>query len=171
MKNKVLVITIVFFSLLNLKVNAQIKIGGSLGYATEIKNIGLTLHGNYAINDQWEAAPSFSYYFKKDYTSYWSIDLAGHYVFNTMDKYSFYGLGGFEILGVKVKIPASSETLYGVTVSTPEYTGTDSQFGIVLGGGARMSINDKLSGFAELKLGILDDTYIGLNFGILYSLN
>jgi hypothetical protein len=162
MKNKFLALVVVLVSFIGLNANAQFKVGGGLAYATDINGLGFSLNGTYAFTDQIEAAPSFTYYFKKDYVSWWSIDLAGHYNFISDDSKALYGLAGLEILGVKVEIPSFGG--YGGG------SASDSKIGLVLGGGGRMSLTDKLAGFGELKLGIVDGSYIGFNFGVLYSL-
>jgi hypothetical protein len=157
MKKKILTIAVILVSFAGMNAKAQLKLGGSLAYATDYERFGIAIHGLYQFNDQWEAAPSFTYYFKKDYTSLWSLDLAGHYVFKSDDKKAFYALGGLEILGAKY--------------SYSGYSDSSTDIGIVIGAGARINFDEKLSGFGDLKIGIQDNTYLGLNFGVLYSLD
>lgn len=166
MKNKLFLIAVVLLSLVGYSANAQIKVGGSLAYATEINGPGITVNGLYQINDQWEVAPSFTYFFKKDYVSWWSIDANAHYVFKNDDKIALYGLAGLELLGVKVDVPSYS--FGGYTVGGG--SASDSKFGLNIGAGGRLGFTDKICGFGEVKYSIVDNGYLCFNVGVLFSL-
>lgn len=167
MKSKLLLLVIVLISFAGLKSQAQFKLGGGLAYATELNGIGLSANGVYSFTDKWEGAATFTYYFKKDYVSWWSLDATAHYVFVSSDKSAFYALGGLEILGTKVDIP---EIDLGGWGSYGGGSASSTDFGIVLGAGGRLNFSDKMAGFGELKLGIQSSTYIGFNAGLLFSL-
>jgi hypothetical protein len=167
MKSKLLLLVIVLISFAGLKSQAQFKLGAGLAYATELNGIGISANGVYGFTDKWEGAATFTYYFKKDFVSWWSFDAAAHYVFVSNDKSSVYALGGLELLGTKVEIPGYDLGWLG---STGGGTVSDTNFGIVLGAGGRLNFSDKMAGFGELKLGIQSSTYIGLNAGLLFSL-
>jgi opacity protein-like surface antigen len=160
MKNKILAIIVVLVSIAGLNASAQFKLGGSLAYATDINGLGLTVNGTYKFNDQWEAAPSFTYFFKKDFITWWSLDANAHYIFNSDSKYAFYGLGGIEILGTSVDF----SSLYGGGSTST------TNFGLNVGGGARINFSDKLDGFGELKFVLSNGSYACFNFGVLYAL-
>ncbi len=164
MKSKLFFLAIALISLAGLKSNAQLKLGAGLAYATELNGIGISANGVYGFNEKWEGAATFTYYFKKDYVSWWSLDATAHYVFMSNDKSAVYALGGLEILGTKVDMPDYGG-LFGFDDS---YSYTD--FGLVLGAGGRLNFSDKMAGFGELKIGIQSSTYIGLNAGLLFSL-
>lgn len=162
MKSKLFFLAVVLFSFAGLKSQAQFKLGGGLAYATELNGIGISANGVYGFTDKWEGAATFTYYFKKDLLTWWSLDAAAHYVFMSDDKSALYALGGLEILGAKFDNPFS-EYLGGGSTS-------DTNFGIILGAGGRLNFTDKLAGFGELKIGIQNSTYVGLNAGVLFSL-
>lgn len=157
MKSKLFVVIVLLIAMTGLKSNAQFKLGGGLAFASQSIGLGISANGTYAFNDKWEAAPSFTFYFGEEYTSFWSLDLVGHYVFSSDSKKAFYALGGLEVLGVSLDYGGGSAS--------------NSDFGVVIGAGGRLNLNDKLEGFGDVKLGIVSGTYIGFNVGILYSLN
>ncbi len=156
MKSKLFFLAVVLFSFAGLKSQAQFKLGGGLAFGSNHLNLGISANGLYSFNEKWEAAPSFTYYFAEEYTSGWSLDLAGHYVFSADDQKAFYALGGLEVLGY--------------SVDAGGWSSSGSDFGVILGAGGRLELNDKLTGFGEAKLGIVNDTYIGFNVGVLFSL-
>ena len=78
--------------------------GGGLSYASELNNAGLFAKGIYLINDSWEGSGAFTYYFKKDYTTWSALDFNGHYVFSSNESTSFYALGGLNVTFYKIKI-------------------------------------------------------------------
>jgi opacity protein-like surface antigen len=76
-----------------------------------------------------------------------SIDINGHYVFNSLDRFEFYGLAGlnFLLLGRK----SSYES---VDLPEPQvFKEHDNAFGLNLGAGSYMKITDTFDCFVELK--------------------
>ena len=72
-------------------------------------HLAFSLTGIYEINLPFHIAPSFTYFFPhitkssqaggyefKTTVSEMMFDINGHYVFNSLDKFEFYGLAGFE---------------------------------------------------------------------------
>jgi hypothetical protein len=166
MKSKLFILSIVLISFAGLKSQAQLKLGAGLAYATQLNGIGISANGVYGFNEKWEGAGTFTYYFKHNLVSWWSLGAAAHYVFMSSDKSALYGIGGLEIVGWKVDAPDFGIYIPGYSGSTT--SGTD--FGLILGAGGRLNFSDKMAGFGELKIGIKSGTYIGLNAGLLFSL-
>jgi len=72
-------------------------IGAGLNYATDISNIGLSVDGTYLINEDWEAAAGFTYFFEKNYVNWSMLDFDGHYVFHNNNGLIAYGLAGLNV--------------------------------------------------------------------------
>ncbi|SMO80358.1 hypothetical protein SAMN06265379_10836 [Saccharicrinis carchari] len=87
-------IAIVLFCTIT-EASAQISVGPGIVYGTDINNIGLSVNGKYELNSQWAAAPSFTYFFKKDYVTWSSLDLNANYQITEIDNLGgLYGVGG-----------------------------------------------------------------------------
>jgi opacity protein-like surface antigen len=77
----------------------------------------------------------------------YAIDINGHYVFNSLDRFEFYGLAGlnFLLLGMK----SSYES---IDLPEPQvFKQHDNAFGLNLGAGSYMKITDTFDCFVELK--------------------
>ncbi len=152
--------------------DSKILLGGGLGYATDISTAGLFVKGNYAINEKFEAAGQFTYFFPKDQGEFdlkyhWmALDLDGHYIFFKQDKISAYGLAGLNIF--MIKIPDYETSFMGQPI---KIEGTSkSKAGLNIGAGGRFALSDKLSALGEVKYVVGDASYLQLSVGILFAL-
>ncbi len=145
---------------------ANLRVGGGLYYATEIKNVGLTLNGAYAITDQWAAALSFTHIFEKNYVKWNILDLDGHYVFYQSDNnLNVYGLAGMSISFWKITFPAMN---FGYGMTTPEIITTGSNIGMNLGVGANYPLTDNLNLAPELRFTIIEGSYLRIGATLQY---
>lgn len=145
---------------------SKIRAGGGLMFATEIKNVGLTLNGTYEITEQWEGSLAFTHIFEKDYVKWNVLDLDGHYVFYKQDeKLNVYGLAGLSFTFWKVTIP-TKDLGYGFT--TPEITETGSDIGLNIGVGATYKITDNLNLSPEMRFTIIDGSYLRIGATLQY---
>lgn len=171
--------------------DSKIMAGAGLDYASEIKNFGIHLNGLYLINDTWEADAGFTYYFKKDYTTWSALNFNAHYVFSADDKMSFYALAGLNMTFYKFKM---ENPLAGYNMGGDEYGGYDgeeyyseydpyaefanaltadiedsgSEVGINLGIGGRLALTEQLYLMGEIKYTIGGADYFNIGTGILY---
>nr|WP_321408537.1 hypothetical protein [uncultured Carboxylicivirga sp.] len=169
---------------LGLTANAQdskFMLGAGVDYATEIQNLGIHLKGLYQINDVWEADAGYTYYFKKNYTNWSSLDFNGHYVFSCNDKGCFYALAGLNVTFYKIKLD-NIVSDYQVDYSD-EYAdyydsmlslATDletkgSDIGLNIGMGGRMGLTDNLFLTGEVKYTLGGANYLNIGAGILYA--
>lgn len=158
-KFKFLSLSVLFFSLsVSLPINAQFtKVGGGLVFGTGYEyhhvhtgNPGINLTGIYEINQPFHLSPGFTYFLSKkdelDYgdrrTSLMMFDLDAHYVFNYLDRFEFYGLGGLNISFVKSKY-LGDETY-------PENFANNG-LGLNIGVGTYMKFSEQFDFFGELK--------------------
>jgi opacity protein-like surface antigen len=74
------------------------------------------------------------------------LDINGHYVVNSLDRFEFYGLAGFDILLAwgKVKDKVSATV-------TETFKKQDNALGLNIGAGVNMKITEQIDLFAEAK--------------------
>ncbi|HKL67877.1 MAG TPA: outer membrane beta-barrel protein [Bacteroidales bacterium] len=181
--------------LTGLAVNAQLtKVGGSLSYNTgyyynleshpekpkdhKTGNPVISLTGIYEISLPVHFKPSLNIYMpritKEDYfegsskrvISAFSLDLDGHYVFNSLDRFEFYGLAGANILWVKMK---TKEEFPGSDSMT--FSGNNTSLGLNLGVGSYFRLKDEFDLFFELKAIIASQVRFAGTAGILLNVD
>lgn len=144
-------------------VNAQFtKIGGGLVLTSGFKFhqmsypenrsglIGINFKGIYEISVPLHISPSFTVFYphvtkvqdNKTVVSSMMFDVNGHYVFNSLDKFEFYGLAGLDILLAKKK---NSYT------GSSTYTESDNALGLNLGIGTYMKLTESMDLSGEAK--------------------
>jgi opacity protein-like surface antigen len=89
------------------------------------------------------------------------VDINGHYVFNSLDRFEFYGLAGLDILLAwkKAKNPSFTEKE------------SDNALGLNIGAGTYMKISEQLDIYAEVKYLLGKYDQFMLNAGILINLD
>lgn len=165
------------------------KIGASLGYNYryyfnneafpdhKLKNPILSFNAIYEINLPFHIVPRLNIYFPNvskfeefDYydnftTSGYSLDLDGHYVFNSLDKYEIYGLAGINILYARRK------WVYGgLDIPETKEITTNTELGLNLGAGAYWKVKDEFDLFMEAKLIVANQLQLVGNVGILLNM-
>lgn len=165
--------------------NAQFtKVGGGLtftsGYhfhemnydANKSGNLALSLKGIYKISVPLQVSPSYTFLFPhvfKDINDKTTVttmmfDINGHYVFNALDKFEFYGLAGLDILlGWK-------KDVYGGTAPAT-YKERDNAFGLNLGVGSYMKLTNQFDLYLEAKYIVSKYHQFMLNAGILINID
>jgi len=186
---KKLIATSLFMISILFMANAQFtKIGGGMSYGTgfhynnENTGIfadlnrspfaGIFLKGIYELNLPIHFAPSFTYFLPRNNklpqvisaestrVSTMMFDLNGHYVFNSPDRFEFYGLAGLNMTFAKIK-------RLGINSST----GSDNAMGLNLGVGSYMKITEQFDIFGEAKYVIGKYHQFMLNAGILLNID
>jgi opacity protein-like surface antigen len=174
------------------EVNAQFtKIGGGVAAGTGIfwNNVTETssyrtglpvvfLTGIYEFTLPIHIAPSFSYYFPHitkaqvataetpDQTvSCMMFDVNGHYVFNSLDRFEFYGLAGLNITFLGIKWITE---INGVTNKTRD---SDNAFGLNLGAGTYIKLTDQFDLYGEAKYILSKYDQFLFNVGILINID
>jgi outer membrane protein X len=162
-------------------VNAQFtKVGGGLtfssGYhfhemnfdANKSGNLALTLKGIYQISVPIQISPSFSFFIphvykyldEKTTVTTMMFDINGHYVFNSLDKFEFYGLAGLDIL------LAWKKDKY---TGSPAQKESDNALGLNLGVGSYMKLTNQFDLYLEAKYIFSKYHQFMLNAGILIN--
>jgi len=123
------------------------------------------LNGHYLINDQWSAAPSFTFFLKKDFVSWSALDLDANYKLSESKLGSLYALAGLNMTFYKITIKYD----LGAYGGTTDYTSTGSDFGVNLGVGMKMPIGDKLSFVPEIRYTLGGANYLRAGVKLLYA--
>lgn len=166
------IITAVCIALLTFvttKVQAQdskVLAGVAAVYGSEIGSLGVSAKGVYLINDQWEAAASFTYFLpKKTFgfdLNWYSFDVDAHYVFSLKEEVTFYGLGGLNALMVST----SGFNIEGFSAPSSSQT----NFGLNLGAGTRYGLSKSMTLVGEAKYTIASGGFFQIGAGILFAL-
>jgi opacity protein-like surface antigen len=185
---KLTVIFLLIISLLP-ALNAQFtKVGGGLTYSTglQFNNVtspayekelhkgpfaGIFLTGIYELSLPFHIAPSFTYFLPRTNTAYTGFndqktrvssmmfDVNAHYVFNSLDKFEFYGLAGLNITFAKLKWVGTSSI------------GSDNALGLNLGIGSYMKMTEQFDLFGEVKYIISKYDQLMINAGVLVNID
>jgi hypothetical protein len=181
MKKYFLIFTLSIVSTLILK-SQFTKLGGGLGltsgyYFHEMEYdynksghfLG-SLKGIYEVSLPFHISPSLSFFFPHVYKEMDSkytvntmmIDINGHYVFNSLDKFEFYGLAGLDILLAWKKEKYLEQV----------YKEKDNALGLNIGIGTYMKLTEMLDIYAEGKY-LWNNKYnqFMLNAGVLFNID
>ena len=141
------------------------RVGGQLGYGTQIESLGIGGRFDYAITDQILLAPDLMYFFGKSEDGFdWSwfdVNLNGNYVFSISNPDIIpYALAGINIafLSYSYDIPGD----YG--------DGGDTEIGLNLGGGADFKVGN-LFVFGELRFATTSDDQLVIAGGVKFPIN
>ena len=93
----------------------------------------------------------------------YSLDVDGHYVFNSLDRFEFYGLAGVNIMYAHRK--NSFESIDFNETITDSQTG----FGLNLGVGSYMKVKEQFDLYAELKCIVASQVQFVGSVGILLN--
>ncbi len=158
------------------------KLGGGLGFTSgyyfhemeydynKSGNFLGSLKGIYEVSLPFHISPSISFFFPHVYKEFDSkytvntmmIDINGHYVFNSLDKFEFYGLAGLNILLAWKKEKYLEQV----------YKEKDNALGLNIGLGTYMKMTEMLDIYAEGKY-LWNNKYnqFMLNAGVLFNID
>ncbi|OQX80570.1 MAG: hypothetical protein B6D64_03025 [Bacteroidetes bacterium 4484_276] len=143
------------------EVKAQISGGLGLVYATNISNIGININGKYDFDETWSAAPTFTYFFKKDNITWTVLDLDANYKITDLDKIgSLYALAGLNM------------TFYSWKYEYGGYSDSDTglDVGINLGAGLNIPVNEKINIAPEVRYTLGGANYFRIGAKVMYSI-
>jgi opacity protein-like surface antigen len=171
--------------------NAQLtKLGGGLGFTTgypfhemdydynQSGHFNFFAQGIYELTLPIHIAPSVTYFFPhvwKDGTQFdqskitvttLMIDLNGHYVFNSLDRFEFYGLAGLDVLLAWKK---DVFTITGSVPSTQTTKESDNAIGLNLGAGTYIKMAEQVDLNLEVKYLVSRYHQFMINAGVLIN--
>lgn len=164
--------------------NAQFtKIGGGAGYGSgywfqkykfdeyRSGHFAGFIEGVYKITVPIHVAGSFSFFYPNiekiasSKSSVYSMmfDINAHYVFNSLDKFEFYGIAGGDFLLTWRKQEISA-------TGAESFTENDNAFGLNLGAGTVFNMSEKVSLFAEVKYTLSKYSQFMVNAGVFVNI-
>ena len=166
------------------------RFGGGLGYSTGFPfhnmpwdanksgHLNISLKGLYQLKMPIQISPSFTFLFphitkETQYgeeitttVSTFMFDINGHYVFNSLDRFEFYGLAGLDIL------LAGKKEVYEMSGSTTTTNKEkDNALGLNLGVGTYMKITEQIDLYGEVKYIVSKYDQFIVNAGVLINLD
>jgi opacity protein-like surface antigen len=132
---------------------------------------GIFLTGIYELSLPVHISPSFTYFIPRTNksgivvanedtrVSAMMVDINGHYVFNSLDRFEFYGLAGLNVTFTKIK-------WLGTATS-----GTDNALGLNIGAGTYIKLTEQFDLYAEAKYIVSKYDQFMLNAGVLLNLD
>jgi len=158
------------------------KIGGGAGFTTgyhfhemdwdynKSGHIFASLKGIYEITVPIHISPSITFFIPhvyKEFESKYTVntlmfDINGHYVFNSLDKFEFYGLAGLDILLAWKRLKYDSEIIDKES---------DNGLGLNLGVGSYMKMSEQFDLYFEAKYILSKYDQFMLNVGALINID
>lgn len=157
----ILLVLVVSFS----EAKAQISVGGGLHYGTDINNLGISINGKYEFNEKWAAAPSFTYFLKKNNVNWSALDLDANYQITDIENIGgLYGIGGLSMTFWGFKFDDSDLGEYAEIYGDLDTNVTE--IGLNLGLGLNVVTSEKLAIAPEIRytLGGVNYLRIGVKF-------
>ena len=163
---KKILLTLVLAGVISLTTSAQTRVGGLLGFGSEIESLAIGGLAEFMIKENMGISPQLVFFFGKNQnevkTSMWEINANFNYYF-MQDEVDLYGLAGLNLATWKTKTDFMFFDNYSVS-------GTE--LGLNLGLGANFHTNnDQLLPFAELKYVIGDFDQLCIFAGVKFNLN
>lgn len=164
---KKVLFTVLLATVVSLTASAQTRVGGLLGYGSEIESLALGAVGEFMIKENMGISPQVVFFFGKKQgdvkSSMWEINGNFNYYF-LQENIDLYGILGLNIASYKVKYDGPA--LPGFSASA-----SDTEIGLNLGLGANFPVsNDSILPFAELKYVISDFDQLAIFAGVKFIL-
>jgi opacity protein-like surface antigen len=129
------------------------------------------IEGVYKITVPIHVAGSFTFFYPhiEKYTSSKSsvysmmFDINGHYMFNSLDKFEFYGIAGLDFLLTWHKQEI-------IVTGAESFTDNDNAFGLNLGAGTVFNMSEKASLFVEAKYTVSKYSQFMVNAGVFVNI-
>ncbi len=158
MKKLFIVLGIALICSASLQVMAQkgdMKLGPTVSYGFDIKELGVGAKFFYGITDPIRVAPSFNYWLVSGATSF-EVNVDGNYLFGSGDNMAFYALAGLNYYSVSVDFGMGSVS--------------NSEIGLNAGAGMQLPLGSKLTGIVEAKYVVGNASQPVVTGGVLFNL-
>jgi opacity protein-like surface antigen len=152
-------------AIMNCAAQSKFKVGAGLGYGTQIDQLGIRVGGIYNIDEQWAGAADLFFFFPEKTggvkSTFWALNLNGHYNFDVESPVQPYALAGLNIATAGVKI---NDATVGINSKA-----STTKLGLNLGVGGIYNI-DVGGIFAEAKYVISDYDQFVISVGVRFDI-
>jgi opacity protein-like surface antigen len=176
-----LLVLLVMFAAIPAAKSQFTKIGGGTGFTTgyhfhemdwdynKSGHVFASLKGIYEITVPIHISPSITFFIPHVYKEFeykytvntLMFDINGHYIFNSLDKFEFYGLAGLDILLAWKREKYASEL----------FKESDNALGLNLGAGSYMKLTEQFDLYVEAKYILSKYNQFMLNVGALINID
>jgi len=176
-----LLVLLVMFAAIPAAKSQFTKIGGGTGFTTgyhfhemdwdynKSGHVFASLKGIYEITVPIHISPSITFFIPHVYKEFeykytvntLMFDINGHYIFNSLDKFEFYGLAGLDILLAWKREKYASEL----------FKESDNALGLNLGVGSYMKLTEQFDLYVEAKYILSKYNQFMLNVGALINID
>jgi len=176
-----LLVLLVMFAAIPAAKSQFTKIGGGTGFTTgyhfhemdwdynKSGHVFASLKGIYEITVPIHISPSITFFIPHVYKEFeykytvntLMFDINGHYIFNSLDKFEFYGLAGLDILLAWKREKYASEL----------FKESDNALGLNLGVGSYMKLTEQFDLYVEAKYILSKYDQFMLNVGALINID
>ena len=158
----------IVFSILSTTAQDNTRIGGLIGYGSEIENLGFGINAEFPIAENLTIAPSFIYFLPNEEssilkTTIFELNANANYYFITDDTFGVYGLAGINYTSVKVKVE-------DIGFGFGDASSSDGKIGLNIGAGTNFNLGKSWMPFAELKYVLGDFDQLVLVAGIKFNI-
>lgn len=137
---------------------AQLSVGGGLGYGFDIEALGIQGRAVYGITDQIRGQADFTYFLEgTDGVTSWEFNVNGNYMLTSSGGFDIYALAGLNFAHVTVDLG-------------PFGNASNTDTGLNIGAGAQMGLSDNLNFFGEAKFSLGGSDQLFLGAGVLIGL-
>ena len=147
----------------------EMAIGGSLNFNTKASMFGIGARYQYFIIDNLRGDGEFTYYFKKDGVSMFTVLASANYLINVADKIDVYPIAGLGFAHSSASSVDYSETYMGQTIHVTSDGGSSTDFIGQIGAGGQYNFTDKVAGNFDAKVQFGHGTAFVLAAGIIYK--
>lgn len=162
MKKILLIVCLAFLG--SYAAEAQVRVGGTVGYGTQVEALGIGVTGDYMINENIAVAANFAYYFTENSefakTSFWEFNGNVNYYFTSTESLEVYGIGG-------LNYSRSAVTFEGFGFDGSAAVG---EIGLNLGIGSNFNIGKNFLPFAEMKYVVSEFDQLVIQVGVKFNL-
>ncbi|MDO4715471.1 MAG: outer membrane beta-barrel protein [Bacteroidales bacterium] len=145
------ILTLVALVAAGLTASAQHGVGVHLGYGSNTEKMSFGAKYQYAFTKNWRGEAVLDYSFMPKNTTFWTVGVNAHYIFQLEKDFSVYPTAG----------------LYNAHASVGSVS--DNELGVAFGGGAQYHFNKKFTGFFEAKYMTAGSGQAGLFAGVVYN--
>ena len=138
----------------------DIRVGGHLGFGTEIESLGIAARGDYAVTNNILIGPDFIYFFGNNNLNWFDLNFNGNYLFEINNP----DITPYALAGLNLAIISYDSEYLGIGNSSA------TEIGLNLGGGADFVVSTFIV-FGELRFVLSSADQLVIAGGVKFPLH